>query len=64
MKTASDIIEAIGRPRIKAAYGVGDRALQLYAKHNSLPASWYDGMEKMAGVALDRRIFTFKEVQA
>ena len=63
MKTVSDIIAAIGRPRIKAAYGIGDRALQLYAQQNSLPASWYDGLERMAGVTLPRGLFTFKDVQ-
>ena len=64
MKTVSDIIQAVGRPRIKAAYGIGDRALQLYAQQNSLPSSWYDGLEKMAGVSLPRDLFTFKDVRA
>jgi len=62
METASDIIEAVGRNRIKAAYGVADRVLQLYIKNNSLPAAWYDGLERMSGRSLPRRLFTFKPI--
>ena len=60
MNTASDIIQAIGRDRIKSEFDVGDRLLQIYAKDGLLPASWFDGCEKMAGTELPRRLFTFK----
>ena len=63
MKTASDIIEHIGRPRIKRAYAVADRVLQIYAKENKLPAAWFDGLEKMAGQSLPRQLFTFKDAK-
>lgn len=62
MKTVTDIINTVGKPRIKAAYGVADRVLQIYAKQNTLPAAWFDGLEKMTGQALPRNLFTFKEV--
>lgn len=60
MNTASDIITAIGAPRIKNAFGVGDRVLQLYAKQGSMPASWFDFCEKATGKKLPRHLFTFK----
>ena len=60
MKTASEIITAVGQPRIKAAFGIGDRALQLCAQNNTFPASWVAGLEKMTGYSLDRALFTFK----
>jgi len=61
MKTASDIIDAIGRNRIMAAYGVKARVLQHHAQNNRLPALWFDGLEKMAGQPLPRHLFAFKE---
>lgn len=61
MKTVSDIIATVGKARIKAAYGVGTRLLQLYAQNNTLPAAWFDGLERMTGQQLDRRLFSFKE---
>jgi len=63
MNTASDIIKAIGKPRVMRAFGVGARALQLYSQKNTLPAAWFDGMEKMAKRKLPREIFSFKGVQ-
>jgi len=62
MKTASDIIEAVGREKLKAVFGVANRVLQVYAQSNRLPASWFDGMEQMTGAALPRDLFTFKPV--
>ena len=62
MNTASELIDEIGRPRIMRAFGVGARALQIYAQKNSLPTSWFDGMEKMAKRDLPRHMFSFKDV--
>lgn len=60
MKTASDIITAVGRDSIKATFGVADRVLQLYAKQNRLPSAWFDRLEKMTGQELPRILFSFK----
>ena len=60
MKTTSDIISAIGAPRIKNAFGVGDRVLQLYARQGVMPASWFDFCEKATGKKLPRHLFSFK----
>jgi hypothetical protein len=62
MENVTDIINRIGKPRIRAAYGVGDRILNRYIQDNRLPAAWFDGLEKMTGQALPRNLFTFKEV--
>lgn len=60
MKTASDIIEAIGRPRIRAGLAVEDRVIREYARIGKLPAAWFDFCEKAAGQQLDRGAFSFK----
>ena len=62
MEHVSDIINKIGKPRIKAAYGISDSILNRYIRDNALPAAWFDGLEKMTGQALPRNLFTFKEV--
>ena len=62
MKTVTEIIERVGRPRVMAAYGVKERLLRHYIQDNRLPAAWFDGLEKMTGQALPRNLFTFKEV--
>ena len=60
METASDIISAAGRDRLKATFGVKDRVLQIYAATNVLPAAWFDALENMTGQTLPRHLFTFK----
>ena len=60
METASDIISAAGRDRLKATFGVKDRVLQIYAATNMLPAAWFDALENMTGQQLPRHLFTFK----
>jgi hypothetical protein len=60
MKTASDIVETIGRPRIRGAFSVKDRVIQQYIATGKLPASWFDACEKMTRRKLPRDVFTFK----
>jgi len=60
METASDIIAAVGRDRIKAEFNLQDRVLQHYAAKGTLPASWFDTLERLAGQPLPRRLFSFK----
>ena len=60
MKTASDIINKIGQPRIRAAMDVKDRVIREYARIGILPASWFDFCEKATRRRLDRRLFSFK----
>jgi len=58
--SASDIINAAGRDRLKVKFGVKDRVLQIYAATNMLPAAWFDALENMTGQQLPRHLFTFK----
>jgi hypothetical protein len=60
MKTAHDIINKIGKPRVKAGLGVADRTINQYAQEGKLPASWFDFCEKATRRKLDRSLFTFK----
>lgn len=60
METASDIINAAGRDRLKAEFGVKDRVLQIYAATGVLPAAWFDTMERLTGQTLPRHLFSFK----
>lgn len=60
METASDIITAVGRERLKAEFGVKDRVLQIHAANGVLPAAWFDAMERLTGQALPRHLFSFK----
>lgn len=60
METASDIINAVGRERLRAEFGVGDRVLQIHAANDQLPASWFDAMERLTGQTLPRHLFSFK----
>jgi len=60
METASDIINKIGQPRIRAAMDVKDRVIREYARVGKLPASWFDFCEKATRRRLDRRLFSFK----
>ena len=60
MKTAHDIVETVGRERIKDAFKVKDRVIAHHLQHGTLPAIWYDALCKMAGQDLPRTLFTFK----
>lgn len=60
METASDIINAAGRDRLKAEFGVKDRVLQIYAATGVLPAAWFDTLERLTGQTLPRHLFSFK----
>jgi hypothetical protein len=64
MKTAQDIINRIGKPRLKAGLGVADRTINQYAQEGKLPASWFDFCEKATGKKLDRALFSFKPARA
>lgn len=60
MKTASEIIEKIGRVRLMNGLGVDDRVIRKHAQNGILPASWFDFCEKATRRRLDRRLFSFK----
>lgn len=60
MKTPSDIIDLIGADRVKAAVGVEDRRIRQARLDDTLPASWYDALERLAGRDLPRSLFSFK----
>jgi hypothetical protein len=61
MKNATDIIEAAGGSlAVQTAFGVKLRVVQTYTHAGKFPATWFDGLEKMAGKRLPRRLFSFK----
>ena len=60
MKTAQDIVTAIGVSRIRAGLGVKDRVIQHHVQAGVLPAAWFDFCEKATRRKLDRRLFSFK----
>jgi hypothetical protein len=60
MKTAIEIINKIGKPRVKAGLGVTDRTIDHHTYLGVLPASWFDFCEKATRRRLDRRLFSFK----
>ena len=61
MKTAHDIVKAIGKPRIRAGLGVADRTINEHTQRGVLPAAWFDFCEKATRRKLDRRLFSFKQ---
>ena len=60
MKTAAEIIEYIGQAKIEAALGVKADAVRKARASGILPASWYDTLERLAGMSLPRDVFSFK----
>jgi len=60
MKTALEIIEKIGKPRVRNGLGVTDRTINDHTHAGKLPASWFDFCEKATRRRLDRRLFSFK----
>lgn len=62
MKTASDIIQFIGRDAIVEAFGLSVRRVNEMAHEGEIPAALYDGLERLAGRPLPRDAFSFKSV--
>ena len=60
MKTAREIIDHFGRPAIAAKMGVTESAVKNAYLADKIPAAWFDAMESMAGMALPRECFSFK----
>jgi len=63
MENTQQIIDKIGKPRIKAALGVTDSQINRHRLAGIMPASWFDFCEKAVGKRLPRHLFTFKGVQ-
>jgi hypothetical protein len=63
MKTASEIIDFIGRERLAAALGVTTDAVDRARRNNQLPSLWYHACEEMAGRPLPREAFSFKPLR-
>jgi hypothetical protein len=64
MKTAQDIVDAVGRDAIRIRFGVKDRVIRSHVAEGQLPASWFAAMCEMTGQDLPRSLFTFKGVAA
>ena len=60
MKTAHEIIQKIGKHRVRNGLGVADRTIDEHTHKGILPASWFDFCEKATRRRLDRRLFSFK----
>ena len=58
MKTAAEIIEAIGRDRIKQRLGVKDRVVRHYIATGVLPALWYADICDLIGGEVPRECFS------
>jgi hypothetical protein len=62
MKTASEIIDYLGRDDVAASLGIKPHAVAVRAAEGKLPAAWYHKLEQMAGRPLPRDCFSFKGV--
>ena len=59
--TPEHIIDSIGAERIaEALHTVTLRRVKRVRTMDRIPASWYDGLERLAGHELPREVFTFK----
>jgi len=64
MNTPREILEYVGQERAAAALGVTLYRVDRAARSPSLPASWLDTLEKLAGQPLPRNVFAFKRAGA
>ena len=62
MNTPSQIIEAIGAERLRAALDVTATRIRQARAEPTLPASWFATCEKLARRKLPRQAFAFKGV--
>jgi hypothetical protein len=60
MENTHDILAYIGRERVAAAFKLSKRRLDEWLQYNVIPSLYYDGLERMAGRPLPRKLFTFK----
>jgi hypothetical protein len=60
MENTKQIIDSIGKPRIKAAMGVTDSQINKHSAADVMPAAWFDFCEKATGQKLPRHLFSFK----
>ncbi len=63
MKTASDIIAAIGSETIQAICKVGVFSIRAAKRDGKFPASWFDAIEGVCterGIPCPRGLFAFK----
>ena len=60
MKTASEIIDYLGRDTIGAMFGLSRRRVNEIAQDGVIPAAYYDALEHACGRPLPRSIFSFK----
>lgn len=58
--TAREILDAIGKPRLRNGLGVNDRTINDCGAQGKITASWFDFCEKATGRKLPRHLFTFK----
>lgn len=61
MENATDIVNTLGgREAVAACIGVSPHAVRMAERNGSLPAAWFDALEKLAGRPLPRSAFSFK----
>jgi hypothetical protein len=59
MDTAKDIVSAIGKAKLAAAFGIKESAVNMALIRGPLPASWFAYCESQLG-PLPRHLFAFK----
>jgi len=60
MKTAKQIITAVGRDEVMARFGVDKRMVRHVIQKNEIPAHWYGALCKITGQRLSYGLFSFK----
>ena len=60
MKTASDIVAALGEDAVAAAFGITVKQVRKRVREGLLPTLWFAALERMAGQPLPRQAFSFK----
>jgi hypothetical protein len=64
MKTATEIIDYLGRDKIGEMFGLSRRRVNEIMQTGEIPAAYYDALEKACGRPLPRQIFSFKTPEA
>jgi hypothetical protein len=59
METHHDIVTAIGKAKLAAAFGIKESAVAKALLRGALPSSWFDYCESQLG-PLPRHLFAFK----
>jgi hypothetical protein len=62
LTTARQVVEFIGKDKVMSGLGIAKRRLDECCQKNQFSALHYDALERMAGRALPREMFSFAKV--